>query len=282
MSNLDPCLYVVATPIGNLEDMGARAARVLARADLIVAEDTRHSRPMLRHFGIHTRVEALHEHNERQKVPELLEFLRAGRSVALVSDAGTPLVSDPGFRLVRAAHAAGVRVVPVPGPCAAVAALSAAGLPSDRFAFEGFPPPKTAARRRWLEALSDEPRTLIFYEVPHRVVASLSDMRSAFGADREAVIARELTKRFETIRHGTLGELYGWIETDRGQQRGEFVILVHGAAAEVAVATDAQAEHMLRVLLRHLPVRGAAEVAAELSGRSRRELYQLALTLRER
>ena len=278
MSNLEPCLYVVATPIGNLEDMTTRAVRVLSEVDLIVAEDTRHSRALLRHFGIDTKLEALHEHNEREKVPRLLEELHAGKSVALVSDAGTPLVSDPGFRLVRAAHAAGVRVVPVPGACAAVAALSAAGLPSDRFAFEGFPPPKSAARRRWLDTLRDEPRTLIFYEVPHRIAASLADMREALGPGREAVIARELTKRFETIRGGTLDELCQWLEGDSGQQRGEFVVMVHGAVAP-RPASDAHAEHVLRALLAHLSVSRAAEVAAQLTGRSRRELYRLALTL---
>lgn len=279
MSNQSGVLYVVATPIGNLDDLTPRAQRILTEADLIAAEDTRHSGKLLAHFGILTPVMAFHEHNERAKADELVAMLGQGRVIALVSDAGTPLVSDPGFRLVRAAHAAGIRVVPVPGACAAIAALSASGLPSDRFAFEGFPPAKSAARRAWYERLVQEPRTLIFYESTHRIVESLADMVAVFGAGREAVYARELTKQFETVRHATLGELATWIAAEANQQRGEAVVLVHGATP-VEGGLDENTAHVLRVLLGALPVSQAAALAAEITGRKKNELYELALKFR--
>lgn len=271
-------LYVVATPIGNLADFSARARAVLSQVDLIAAEDTRHSRKLLDHFGITTTMTAFHEHNEREKAATLLQTLREGRSIALITDAGTPLVSDPGYGLVRQAHAAQIPVVPIPGPCAAITALSAAGLPSDRFAFEGFPPAKETARRGFFEDRRGESRTLIFYETPHRITDSLRDMAATFGADREAAFARELTKQFETIRTGTLGDLAAWVAGDLNQQRGEIVVLVRGAVPDEA-ALDTQSERVLRLLLAELPVKQAAHLAAEITGRKRNLLYQRALTL---
>ena len=275
-------LYVVATPIGNLEDMTARAARVLAEVDLIAAEDTRHSAKLLQHFGITTRLLAVHEHSERKLLAQLLEHLNRGKSLALISDAGTPLVSDPGYRLVQAAHREGIRIVPVPGACAAIAALSAAGLPSDRFAFEGFPPARTGARRAFFEGLCTEPRTLVFYETPHRILESLADMAVVFGSEREAVLARELTKQFETIRAATLSEHCARLERDDNERRGEFVIVLHGAPpgeAGAAGAVDAAAERVLRILLDELPVKQAAALAARITGVKKNDLYQFALDM---
>ena len=280
MSNQPGVLYVVATPIGNLDDLSPRALQTLNAVSLIAAEDTRHSSKLLRHFGILTPVTAFHEHNEREKAAELVAFLNSGKSIALISDAGTPLVSDPGYRLVRATHAAGIRVVPLPGACAAIVALSASGLPSDRFAFEGFPPVKSAARRAWFEALAGEPRTLIVYESPHRIAESLQDMVAVFGATREAVYARELTKQFETVRHATLGELARWVAEDANQQRGEIVVLIHGAAPAVA-ETSEDAARILRILIKELPVSQAAALAAEITGQKKNQLYELALQLKQ-
>jgi len=279
VSNQPGILYVVATPIGNLDDLSPRALLTLNEVSLIAAEDTRHSSKLLRHFGILTPVTAFHEHNERDKAAELVAFLASGKSIALISDAGTPLVSDPGYRLVRATHAAGIRVVPLPGACAAIVALSASGLPSDRFAFEGFPPVKSAARRAWFEALANEPRTLIVYESPHRIVESLQDMVAVFGAAREAVYARELTKQFETLRHATLEELSHWVAEDANQQRGEIVVLIHGAAPAAVESSD-DAARILRILIKELPVSQAAALAAELTGQKKNKLYELALALK--
>jgi 16S rRNA (cytidine1402-2'-O)-methyltransferase len=273
-------LYVVATPIGNLEDMTPRALRTLSEADLIAAEDTRHSGRLLRHFGIGTKTEAIHEHNERSQVPRLVEILKDGKSIAFITDAGTPLVSDPGFHLVRAARQAGIRVVPVPGACAAIAALSAAGLPSDRFVFEGFPPAKSAARRAVFEKLREESRTLIFYESPHRILESLKDMSEVFGPGREAVLARELTKQFETLHAGGLQELLEWVGHDADQQLGEFVILIHGVPCAEREVVDEAAERVLRILLEELPVSQAAALAARITGLKKNKLYDFALTLK--
>lgn len=274
-------LYVVATPIGNLEDMTPRAVRVLSEADLVAAEDTRHSGRLLRHFGIGTRAEAIHEHNERSQVPRLVEILKGGKSIAFITDAGTPLVSDPGFHLVRAVRQAGIRVVPVPGACAAIAALSVAGLPSDRFVFEGFPPAKSAARRAVFEKLREEGRTLIFYESPHRILESLKDMSEVFGPGREAVLARELTKQFETLRAGGLEELLEWVGRDADQQLGEFVILIHGVPRTEREAVDEEAGRVLKILLDELPVSQAAALAARITGLKKNKLYEYALTLRK-
>ncbi|MGG5292206.1 16S rRNA (cytidine(1402)-2'-O)-methyltransferase [Pseudomonas shirazensis] len=271
-------LYVVATPIGNLDDMSARALKVLADVALIAAEDTRHSMRLMQHFGINTPLAACHEHNERDEGGRFLTRLLAGDNIALVSDAGTPLISDPGYHLVRQARAAGVKVVPVPGACALIAALSAAGLPSDRFIFEGFLPAKTAGRRARLEQVKKEPRTLIFYEAPHRILECLDDMRAVFGADRPALLGRELTKAFETLKGLPLGELHAFVAADSNQQRGECVVLVGGWSApedEQAISTEAQ--RVLDLLLAELPLKRAAALAAEITGVRKNLLYQAAL-----
>jgi 16S rRNA (cytidine1402-2'-O)-methyltransferase len=268
-------LWVVATPIGNLDDMTPRAREVLRTVDLIAAEDTRHSAGLLQHFGIATRMLALHEHNERDVCAELVQRLRDGAQVALISDAGTPLISDPGFRLVRAAREAGIAVSPVPGACAAIAALSVAGLPSDRFVFEGFLPAKPAARRAHLHALREETRTLVFYESSHRIAETLDDIAAVFGAQRRAVLARELSKLFETVLDGSVAELVARLAADANQQRGEFVLLVAGAEADAdADASRLAAGRRIYGLLRKdLPPGRAAKLAAEISGAARNALY---------
>lgn len=280
-SQMNGVLYVVATPIGNLADMGKRALEVLASVERIAAEDTRHSRKLLQHFSIQKSLLALHEHNEREITPKLIGFLEAGETIALISDAGTPLISDPGFNLVRAARKAGIRVVPIPGPCAMICALSASGLPTDRFVFEGFLPPRSAARRARLEELENEPRTLVFYESGHRIVECLHDFADIFGAGRCAVLARELTKQFETIQDGTLGFLSDWVRNERNQQKGEMVLLVHGRSIERTASVTPEAEKTLRILLQEdLPVKQAAKLAAHLTGVNKRALYERALELK--
>ncbi|MEJ2345094.1 MAG: 16S rRNA (cytidine(1402)-2'-O)-methyltransferase [Gammaproteobacteria bacterium] len=271
-------LYVVATPIGNLDDMSPRAVRILSSVDRIAAEDTRHSRPLLQHFGIHTPMSALHEHNEREQAPRLLTALEGGESVALISDAGTPLISDPGYHLVRMARARGIAVVPVPGPSALMAALSAAGLPTDRFVFEGFLPSKAAARRGRLQALARETRTLVFFESPHRISSALEDMVAVFGPQRQAVLARELTKAFETVRGDSLQRLADWVCDDANQRRGELVLLVHGAE-EAPADGHRESERVLELLLEELPVKQAASLAARITGAGRNDLYRRALEL---
>lgn len=274
MSSVQPGdLWVVATPIGHRDDLSARAIDSLRKVAVIAAEDTRHSRPLLVHHGIDTALIALHEHNERDAVDAIVRRLAAGDSVALISDAGTPLISDPGFRLVRAARAAGIRCIPVPGACAAIAALSVAGLPSDRFVFEGFLPPKAAARRSRMQELADDPRTLIFYESSHRVAESLADMRDIFGAAREAVLARELTKMFETVLGEPLAELAARVAGDPDQQRGECVILVAGRGEE-ADAKLAEGRRIFAILRDELPPAKAAKLAAAISGAPRKLLYE--------
>jgi 16S rRNA (cytidine1402-2'-O)-methyltransferase len=265
-------LYVVATPIGNLGDLSPRALDALRAVAAICAEDTRHTRQLLAHYGIEKPLLALHEHNEGEVAGRLVARLAAGESLALVSDAGTPLVSDPGFRLVRAARGAGIKVSPLPGPCAFIAALSVAGLPSDRFAFEGFLPAKAGARRERLARLAGEVRTLAFYESAHRIEDSLADMATAFGVDRPAVLARELTKLFETVLDGTLGELRTRVAADPNQRKGEFVVLVQGVG-EDADARIAEGRRLYAKLGEHLPPSTAAKLAAELSGAPRKALY---------
>ncbi len=274
MSSVQPgCLWVVATPIGHRDDLSARAIESLRKVAVIAAEDTRHSRPLLVHHNIDTPLIALHEHNERDAVDAIVRRLQSGDSVALISDAGTPLISDPGFRLVRAARAAGIRCIPVPGACAAIAGLSVAGLPSDRFVFEGFLPPKAAARRSRLQELCGDARTLIFYESSHRVAESLTDMRDIFGSGREAVLARELTKMFETVLGEPLAELVARVVADSDQQRGECVILVAGRGEEVD-AKLAEGQRVFAILRDELPPAKAAKMAAAITGAPRKALYQ--------
>jgi 16S rRNA (cytidine1402-2'-O)-methyltransferase len=270
--SLPAILHVVATPIGNLGDLSPRGREILARVAAICAEDTRHTRQLLAHFGIDKPLIALHEHNEDAVVDSLVARLVAGESLALVSDAGTPLVSDPGFRLVRAARDAGIRVSPVPGPCAFIAALSVAGLPSDRFVFEGFLPAKSGARRERLQQLAAETRTLAFYESAHRIEAALADMAAVFGGDRPAVLAREMTKLFETLLDGTLASLQARVGADPNQRKGEFVVLVRGAGDD-ADARIAEGRRLYAKLGEHLPPSTAAKIAADLSGAPRKALY---------
>ncbi len=274
-------LYVVATPIGNLEDISARALRVLREVDCIAAEDTRHTGRLLRHFDIDKPLFSLHEHNERGRLEQIVARLRKGQSVALASDAGTPLISDPGFPLVRELRRQGLPVIPIPGPSSLLAALSVAGLPTDRFVFEGFLPAKTAARRERLRALAREERTLVFFEASHRIAETLADLAAEFGGERPAVIARELTKRFEEIQGAPIGDLVMWLEVDVNRQRGEFVLVVQGAAVASEVDTP-ENRRLLAALLSELPVSRAVVVAAKLTGLRKKPLYDLALTLGER
>ena len=278
-SNSTPgSLYVVATPIGNLDDMSVRALKVLREVTLIAAEDTRHSSRLMQHFGISTPLAACHEHNERDEGSRFITRLLAGDDVALISDAGTPLISDPGYHLVRQARAAGIPVVPVPGACALIAALSAAGLPSDRFIFEGFLPAKAVGRKARLEQVKEEPRTLIFYEAPHRILECLQDMEQVFGADRPALLAREITKTFETLKGLPLGELRAFVEADSNQQRGECVVLVAGwPPPEDEDVIGAEARRILDLLLEEMPLKRAAALAAEITGVRKNLLYQVAL-----
>ncbi len=266
------CLFVVATPIGNLGDLSPRALETLKTVSAICAEDTRHTRQLLAHFGVERPLLALHEHNEDEIAERVVARMSAGESLALVSDAGTPLVSDPGFRLVRAARAAGIKVSPLPGPSALIAALSVAGLPSDRFVFEGFLPAKAAARRERLSTLAGETRTLVFYESSHRIEETLADAAAAFGAQRLATIARELTKLFETVLDGTLEDLAARVAADANQRKGEFVLLVQGAG-ENADARIVEGRRLYAKLSEHLPPSTAAKLAAELSGAPRKALY---------
>jgi 16S rRNA (cytidine1402-2'-O)-methyltransferase len=271
-------LYVVATPIGNLADLTPRAREVLASVALIAAEDTRHTRQLLQTCGIGTALTSLHEHNEAQKSAELVARLAQGDSIALVSDAGTPLVSDPGFDLVAGARAQGIAVVAIPGACAAIAALSVAGLPTNRFVFEGFLPAKAAARGERLRQLASEERTLIFYEAPHRLAEVLRDMAETFGTQRRVSISRELTKRFETTYSGTLSELSAAAEVDRDMSRGEIVIVVGGAPTSGA-ALELNSDALLRALLQELSPSQAAKIAAHLTGGKRADLYEAALQI---
>ena len=272
MSTAAATLYVVATPIGNLADLSPRAQEVLRSVAAICAEDTRHTGQLLSHFGISKPLVALHDHNEEAMATRVVSRLLAGESLAVVSDAGTPLVSDPGFRLVRAARAAGIKVSPIPGACAAIAALSVAGLPSDRFVFEGFLPAKAAARRERLNKLAAETGTLVFYESSHRIAESLADMALAFGSERPAVVARELTKLFETVLDGSLAQLLATVQADDNQRKGEFVVMVQGAGDDEE-AKVAEGRRLYAKLNEHLPPSTAAKLAAELSGAPRKALY---------
>jgi 16S rRNA (cytidine1402-2'-O)-methyltransferase len=266
-------LYVVATPIGNLGDIVPRAVEILQSADLVAAEDTRHSAPLLKHFGIKTPIMAYHDHSDAGALARIERCIAEGGAVALISDAGTPLISDPGYRLVRHAHEQGWKVVPVPGPCAAVAALSVAGLPTDRFHFEGFLPVKSGARQSRLQALAAAAETLVFYEAPHRVVETVADMRDTFGGDRLAVLGRELTKAFETVLRMPLSELADRVAADPDQSRGEIVLLVEGAA-ETEVEITPEIARMLEILAEMMPPRQAAGLVADAFGHRKKILYE--------
>ena len=274
-------LYIVATPIGHRDDISARAIDVLRNVDRIYAEDTRHSLTLLRHHGIDTRLRALHEHNEESQIMLVLAHLREGRSAALITDAGTPLISDPGFRVVRACQQAGIRVSPIPGACALVSALSVSGLPTDRFTFVGFAPHKRAARITWLRPLASVNHTQVLYESPHRILDCLSDIVEVFGTDREICVARELTKRFETVIQGEAGTVLALVQADANQQRGEFVIVLSGkpVSFETTDAEDLSLDATLRVLLQHLPVKTAAKAAADIFSVNKRTAYERALLI---
>lgn len=268
-------LYIVATPIGNLDDITRRAVDVLSRVDAIAAEDTRHSRRLLAHLGIDTPLFPFHEHNENRQAAAVIRRLQEGQSIALVSDAGTPLVSDPGYPLVSQARAAGIPVIPVPGASSILAALSCSGLPTDRFVFEGFLPAKTGARRQRLQELAGETRTLVFFEAPHRIRQCLEDMQAVLGAERRAVLARELTKNFETFLDGSLADINARVAGDDNQARGEIVLLLAGA--EAGKNMDAAAEKIFAALLEELPLKQAAALAAKITGIGKNVFYQLGL-----
>ncbi len=277
---MECALYVVATPIGNLSDITLRALETLGAADTVAAEDTRNTRHLLQHHGISdARLLALHQHNERGAAEKVIALLQQDKSVALVTDAGTPAVSDPGAVLVEAVRAAGFRVIPIPGASAAVAALSASGLSAPHFLFYGFLPNKSGARRTALQALIEHPYTLVFYEAPHRILECVEDLQAVFGDEREIVLAREITKLFESIHRCQLGAALDWLNSDPNNQRGEFVLLVSGAPQDTD-AIDAETERILKLLLKDLPLKQAVQLAAQITGAGRNELYQHALSLK--
>lgn len=274
-------LYIVPTPIGNLGDMTVRAIETLKMVDTILCEDTRHSRPLLQHFGIEKPLLAYHEHNERDSLAKITELLAQGKNLALISDAGTPLISDPGFVLVRELRAHGYEVVALPGACALIAALSASGLPTDKFRFEGFLPAKTKARQDQLHALSTETCTLIFYESTHRIIDMLNDVQAVM-SERDIVLAKELTKSFEAIISGKASDILAWLNEDVARQKGEFVVLIHGKnSAEHSEKAQVESEKLLTVLLKELPLKQAVKIAVEISGKNKNELYDLALCLQK-
>lgn len=270
-------LYIVATPIGNLGDITQRALDTFAQVDLIAAEDTRHSGLLLSHYGIKKPFFALHDHNEQQKAAVLVEKLQQGLNIALISDAGTPLISDPGFHLVRHCRQAGVKVVPLPGACAAITALCASGIASDRFCFEGFLPAKTKSRCDKLAEVADEPRTLIFYESTHRILDTLEDMQKMLGADRYVVMAREITKTWETIHGDTLANLIAWLNEDCNRIKGEIVLVVEGKTQQGDEEFSTQAVKLLSLLCQELPLKKAAAIVAETFGYKKNALYQYGL-----
>jgi len=274
-------LFVVATPIGHLDDMTFRSIEVLKSVSIIAAEDTRQSAQLLKHYNISTPLTACHDHNENNKIDILIEKLKNGDNIALISDAGTPLISDPGFKLVRAAQVNGIRVTPVPGACAAIAALSAVGLPSDRFSFEGFLSSKQSQRLIQLEKLKHETQTMIIYEAPHRILDSVKDMVEVFGADRPVGFAREITKTFETIKKMTLTELVSFIENDHHQQKGEIVLVIGGALEEKDMEQE-KLDQLLNRLLKDLSVKAASQLAADLTGIKKKVAYQRALELSDK
>ncbi len=272
-------LYTVATPIGNLADFSPRAVEVLQRVDLIAAEDTRHSRHLLQHFAIGTSMISLHAHNEAERSQQLIARLQQGESIALISDAGTPLVSDPGQVLVQQAHAAKLSVVPIPGPCAVIAALSASGLTANQFIFGGFLPSQAGPRQSGLKTFVSESRTVIFYEAPHRIMRLMRDMQVIFGDTRQMVLAKELTKQFEAIITGNAEYILQWLMEDERRQKGEFVVLLEGAKKEKKEGVPQKAVDVLEILLQELPVKQAASLAAKITGEKKNALYQIAVSL---
>lgn len=273
-------LYVVATPIGNLADISERAIAILRQVDLIAAEDTRHSRYLTEQLSIKTPMLSLHEHNEKQRVTKLVTLLEEGKSLALISDAGTPLISDPGYHLVKSVREQGIKVVPVPGACALIAALCVSGLPANHFRFEGFLPAQRTARLKYLQNLQYDTHTLIFYEAPHRIVDLVEDMLVVFGQQRYVVVARELTKTFETVQGAPLAELLDWLQADKNQQKGEFVVLVQGAEQQTRTEISLSLDHVLNILLTELPVKQAVQLTAKLTGEKKNKLYEMALQLK--
>ena len=272
-------LYIVATPIGNLGDMTARAVETLKGVDLIAAEDTRHSARLLQHFGIGTQMRAYHDFSDDSRVESLLAQISAGKSIALISDAGTPLISDPGYRLVLRAREEGIKVVPIPGVSALTTAISVAGMPSDRFVFEGFPAAKQVSRVKQFEALGSDTRSIVFYESPHRIIESLEDMKAVFGGDRRVAICRELTKAFETVHTDSLDNTLAWMLEDSNQQRGEFVVIVAGKPKVESEGLDEEALRILQTLLEELSVKQASALASRITGVKKNLLYQKALEL---
>jgi 16S rRNA (cytidine1402-2'-O)-methyltransferase len=270
-------LYVVATPIGNLQDITLRAIEILKKVDRIAAEDTRHSAPLLKHFSITKPSLSMHEFNERERLKIIMEYLQQGESIALISDAGTPLISDPGFHLVREAKRQGINVVTIPGPCAVIAALSVAGLPTDKFTFEGFLPAKPEARRNRLTNLLHEARTMIFYEAPHRLASVLQTMLEVFGSDRKAVVARELTKIHESVLADDLAGLNRYFDSHPQAVKGEIVILIEGINEEESESKEVIPEKVLDILLEELPLKQAATLASKITGERKNVLYEMAL-----
>jgi 16S rRNA (cytidine1402-2'-O)-methyltransferase len=272
-------LYVVSTPIGNLDDLSPRAVETLKKVDLIAAEDTRHSGRLMQYFAISTPMLAVHDHNERQRAQMLVNKLAEGQSIALISDAGTPLISDPGYHLVSAVREAGYQVVPVVGPCALIAGLSVSGLATDRFSFYGFLPAKSSGRKQHLQQLEKVTHTQVFYESPHRIVGMVDDIVTVMGPDRKLVLARELTKTFETVYGAPASEVQAWLAADHNQQKGEFVVLIAGAEPEKLQDIGPEEERMLTLLLAELPIKKAAAIAAAITGHKKKALYDRALEL---
>lgn len=277
MHNSNGILYIVATPIGNLQDITLRALEVLAQVDLIAAEDTRHSGLLLGHYGIKKPFFALHDHNEQQKTDSLVEKLQQGMNIALISDAGTPLISDPGFHLVRKCRQAGIRVVPLPGACAAIAALCVSGIASDRFCFEGFLPAKSKARQDKLHSLVEEERTLIFYESTHRIMETLADVENILGAERYVVLAREITKTWETVSGASVADLRYWLDEDPNRTKGEMVLIIEGYRETKTEIFSPQAIKALELIAQELPLKKAASIVAQLYGYKKNALYQFGL-----
>ena len=273
-------LYIVSTPIGNLGDITERALRILAEVDLIACEDTRHTNRLLTHFSIKNKTLSLHDHNERQRQEQIANLLKEGKNIALVSDAGTPLISDPGFHVVKYLRSLKLSVIPVPGACALIAALSASGLPTNRFTFEGFLPSKTGARKATLTALANEERTMVFYDAPRRAIDTVDDIVEVLGGERQIVLARELTKTFETIHNDTAGNIQSWLREDPNQLKGEMVLMIEGSIIDASEITP-QITETLRLLVKELPPKKACAITADIYKIKKNMLYDLALSLQD-